>query len=184
MLRLQKLTVVLLMIVLGLGMVGCAEKELVIENPDVRGVVWGLTQEQVKKLEEAELVSEDEEVLIYDAEEFDLATNLMYYFDEDGKLNEVIYIFKEHEMMNEDVPGDFYTALGRLEHIYGEKDTWDWCHIIDNDGYGADEADKALLWGDVEFYTYWETRREEISLSVQIGKGNFLYLFLRYESKV
>lgn len=94
------------------------------ENYDVRNVRWGMSKEEVKKREKAELTDEENNVLYYKTMLFGHDYELWYIFDDD-RLVEAQYgnLFSERKYEE-----DFEKARKLLTKKYGKP------HLTMNDG--------------------------------------------------
>ena len=132
-------------------------------TPDVRKVVWGMSEEEVKKTEELRIAFEEEGGLGYEVKLGSLKAALLYMFV-DHKLFSVSYRFIEKHTNDNLFVDDFENIQRALTRKYGfdnEDEDWVW----NNDLY-MDDLDRqgfAISIGHVSRLVKWTTPKTVIS---------------------
>ncbi|NLY55716.1 MAG: hypothetical protein GX058_04300 [Firmicutes bacterium] len=125
-------------------------------EPDIRNVNWGMSREEVIKLEGQPILS-DFDALYYETSINSLDTVLIYFFTDD-KLTQAVYYITETHTNPDFYLDDYYELKQLLQKEYGrgtETITWS------NDLFRNDPG-TALLYGYVEYSAVWETNRTRI----------------------
>lgn len=154
---------------------------IVTENPDFRNVKWGMTREEVKVREDAELIADIDEGLMYSTELTTLDMFLCYYFDNEGRLYQAIY-GPNYEHSNDNLYITDYEGLKEnLSKMYGKPDNDRdiWVNSLfqgDPEYYGL-----AISTGDYTRIAQWKTGKTEINL-VLSGDNYEVLLNLGYTS--
>lgn len=192
----KRMLSLVLSVILILGLSGCEKKE---KNPfdvngDFRNVSWGMTIDEVKKLETAELTEESSNSLIYRDQVGKYAdVEVMYSFKGD-KLIKGDYFFSEDYTDASLHIEDFDQIKGDLNTIYGKakKDELNWVNEPDYT-LTQDQLGALVAKNELSYFAYWETDTEEIMFGMsgmngKIGKGlffsskEFAYLAEAYEA--
>jgi len=150
--------------------IGCAAKpspsSIKPANPDFRNVCWGMTLDEVKQLEDAELLFHDEDTglgMSYQADIAGYDATLWYLFVE-GKLCRARYEFQQKHTNKNLYFDDFRFLKSLLEKKHGTPSVDEWLWLNDLFKGDSDRWGLALSSGHVECGAIWETKQEEISL--------------------
>ncbi len=170
-----------------------SKKEIEIEKPKIsqpgfRQVIWGMSQEQVKKIEENELIQKQYSkasglnILGYKGKAGNLDCLIAYYFAE-NQLVEGRYIITEKHTNAFLYIKDFMNIKESLIEKYGEptKDDIHWLNDLfkdDTSGWGT-----ALGMGHVAFETRWKLIETEINLQCT-GDNLDVTLIVDYKSEI
>lgn len=161
-----------------------SQKELKeeVENTDFKNVKWGMSKEEVRKLEESSVYYEEENFLIYNMKTEGLIAATRYEFNSEDQLIKVINLFLNKHVNKKDYLDDFNKMKEKLTKKYGEptKDIVDW----KDDLYREDESQwgKAIITGGLELATVWENETSRIILDLK-GENNQAVLCSVYLSK-
>ena len=143
---------------------------------DFRSVNWGMSKQQVKENEDAELYEEEEKILFYETslKDYDF---LLGYFFQDDKLFRTKYVmlesfYNDNKYLN--VKDEF---LKILRDKYGTTDG-DMHAYWTNDLYKGDYEDygTAVGLGHLSYFYKWNTDKADIWLGLT-GDGNFNITF-------
>ena len=86
---------------------------MALAQTDFRNVNWGMSKEQVKKLETAVFISNEKTYIMYSTTVNGFDCILMYIFTEDNKLSGARYSFEQKHTNNNSFIDD-YTSLKSL----------------------------------------------------------------------
>lgn len=191
-----KLVGVVLVVVGVMGVSGCGEKETLnsstnVDNytlpttgdksPTFRNTTWGMSKEEVLKVENAELGTQDDNTLLY-AYKIDGLDSFLFYNFIDDKL------FKSGYMINIERtnPTDFITDYKKLKDgllkKYGQPTSDE--EVWKDDQYKdrPNEWGMAVLTGDLIYKAIWGT--EDTAIMIMLQGDNFEEtLAIAYESK-
>lgn len=168
------------------GMIGLSYMDNNIElpqTPDFRNTTWGMTQEEVKKVEiDVEWVNllDRENVLTGTAETAGMDSMIAYTFDSDGKLQRAVVLFTESHTSENLYIDDYYEVQEKLTEKYGEpkldKKIWN------DDLYKDDENDWgfAVSIGDLAYGSTWESNATQIALQLK-GDNYSCQISILYE---
>jgi len=160
------------------------EKVISIRNPHFRGVLWGMSMDEVKQREDAlrnSSVNQNENLLVYETSISGLDALLAYKFVTD-KLVSTKYVLKEKYVSENSHLLDHSTLKGLLTKKYGrpidEKTYWTRELYKDDPGrYGF-----AVSIGDLSYFTNWENKETEIALACY-GENYSCNVIIEYHSK-
>lgn len=110
-------------------------------KPDVRNVCWGMTVDEVKERETETLSYEYEKRLLVYANVTIMGkkSDLIYYFNDDGKLFQIVYSIDETGCDENSIMESYYFVNGVFIDLYGKpKEVW---RFFDEDADKA-EAEK------------------------------------------
>lgn len=161
-----------------LFLVACSSNE---REPDFRSVNWGMSQDQVKILENARLVIDSPRMLSYDGNAGGLPCQIAYLFVQD-QLVASHYFFTTHHPDDATYIEDFRNIKETLTEKYGrpivDEATWK------NEEYRDDprKVTLALKQGHVSFAAQWATPATDIWLFL-VGENMRIKLSMRYTSK-
>lgn len=152
-----------------------------ISNPDFRNTKWGMSMQQVKRQEEAELVSENETILGYRATLNGLDCLIGYIFAQ-GKLVRATYLIDaEHSNKNDHIK-DYSGLKSLLVQKYGSpsEDEVVWRDDLYRDT--SSDWGMAISVGHLIFYSKWETRTSTVFLGLS-GENFEIKHAVEYKSK-
>ena len=105
-----------------------ADEPAINENPDFRNVSWGMSMEEVKKYEDATLISDyfnegyNEHILSYDGiSVMNHPAKLNYYF-ENGKLSTAEYMLDVTENEDYEINNEFFDIADGITTKYGNPE--------------------------------------------------------------
>lgn len=146
---------------------------LIIENPDIRNVRWGMSRDDVILSETSPIIDSDNTTLLYEDLISDYKTYVRYDFVDDS-LNSVYYMFSEKYTNKE----RYYLAYKEIQRLYSEKygnpmtDKEIW--LNSNSVYakkGYEDIGMAISIGDLAYLSEWET--ETTKIQMQVYGNNF-----------
>ncbi len=143
-----------------------------IEDADFRNVMWGMTREQVKENESAQLVDDDSNVLIYQEILLNSPVKLMYFFTDNDQLETAEYKFNEQNP--EELFNIYLSAKESLIEKYGEpKDTGD--YTDEREDYIYSDWEELMNEGKIYFWATWEAESTfiEMMLNSKQFDGNY-----------
>ena len=172
-------------IILVFAMFLCPEINAQEPEPDIRNVRWGMGKEEVKALEDSELMDEsvsgEKEILWYKVSLARLEAHLGYGFI-DGKLYRVAYVFDE-EHSNDNLYINDFTKINNA--LYGKYGDWvgDGNWVWRNDLYIDDDERMgfAISVGHLVREVTWKTTRSVITHQIW-GDNYEISHVLSYES--
>ena len=154
-----------------------------VYNPDIRNIKWGMSIEEVKKHEEAELGLEEENFLGYQNLEVAGFESFLYYnFNIDNQLFEAYYILIHDHTNETEYISDYEKIKELITDKYGEPTSDD--VIWKDDLYKDDPSDwgMAIITGDLVYNTTWET--DDLNILTWLEGDNFEQNFgVIYECK-
>lgn len=155
-----------------------------VENPDFRNTKWGMTKDEVKKYETAELFFEDDITLIYSVSVKGLDATLTYLFNNDGQLYDTSYVFEEkHENKNLYID-DYKLILNSLNKKFKQEnklmDGFSWINNMYKDN--PDKYGLAISLRHLFVKHIWDTQNSEIYQSLS-GINNEIIHTVQYVSK-
>ena len=140
-------------------------------SPDIRNINWGMSREEVSKLETATYNFQQGEFVFYETTICGLSSNLIYAFNDNDELYQVIYqITEEHTSENLYI-NDYDNLKDEIQNKYGTPDesgeTW-----ID-DLYKDDPDDKgfALMLGDLIIKSIWYN--DDVTIGLVLSGDNY-----------
>lgn len=157
------------------------EEEKSVVNPTFRNTTWGMSKQEVKDSEDAELGTEDDDILLYSYKLDGLDCFLFYSFIDD-KLFKSGYMINEEHTNPTDYISDFKKLKDSLISKYGNPVIDD--EIWKDDLYKDDPSDwgMAILTGDLIYKAVWDT--DDTAIMVILQGDNFHKTFaVAYESK-
>lgn len=153
---------------LGLALVlaGCATAP---PEGDFRGFDWGASKAEVKHGEDAELIIEPTDQLIYHAGYRGLDTTLSYRF-EDGRLVQARYLNRERHADSNAYIADFKRIKGHLIDRYGlpSTDRRQWRNRLFEDR--PDRWGEAVAAGHLVYYTQWIAGNTKIVMTLHADR--------------
>jgi hypothetical protein len=182
--------------------VGCIEKitedkkeeemdldksELVFDfDYDLRKIQWGMTIEGVRKNEEATLSGQHKtESLIYkNIEVVNYDADLIYDFNENGKLYKATYLFihEYEDSLKLFYIDDFMNLKSILTEKYGEPEYYNEIGLEEKYHEDTEKTNSLLIEGSITLRARWETDRTDIFLELSSYDGD-IYLYIDYFSK-
>jgi hypothetical protein len=149
---------------------------------DFRKTSWGMARGQVRELETAEIVKENDDGLIYRGQVARHPCLIVYFFAQERLVRAKYNLIAEHASP-QDYIADFEQLHATLSKKYGTS-IKDHCHWID-DRYRDDHESwgKAVALGHLVLWVSWETDATEISLMLR-NQEQRLLLEVEYSSKV
>ena len=103
-----------------------ADEPAINENPDFRNVSWGMSVDEVKKYEDATLISDyfnegyNEYILSYDGISVMNHPTKLNYFFENGKLSTAEYMLEVTENEDYEINNEFFDIADGITTKYGE----------------------------------------------------------------
>lgn len=149
-----------------------------ISHPDFRNVKWGMSFEDVKKLEESKLDTENnntgKKFLIYSANIADENCSLIYYFDRDDKLAYANYSFRIDAANLGKAVADYSRISGLITSEYKMQPTnqtkW-FDSLFKND---SSQYFLALYKGFVKFEESWiDSKRDSLHIFHSLNKDEY-----------
>jgi len=135
-----------------------------LAQTDFRNVNWGMSKEQVQKLETAELIK-DSPNLYYKTRVNGLECYLVFYFT-NGELSGASYSFLQEHSNKNDFIDDYKSIKSILTDKYGSGlEDIDWKNDLfknDEQHYGL-----AISTGDLKYTTHWKDEKVKILLSLE-----------------
>ncbi|MCK8823978.1 hypothetical protein [Fuchsiella alkaliacetigena] len=150
------------------------------EITDFRNVNWEMTLEEVLENEEAELLAEENEVLVYETEVAGLPTTLIYFFYE-NQLAAAEYRFNNNYTNPNNYIDDYSKLVNLLSEKYGppteDKTVWH-NNLFENEppSHGL-----AISLGHLEFWSKWATNDVEITSRLN-GRNYNINFKISYQS--
>ncbi|GAA0871018.1 hypothetical protein GCM10009117_01630 [Gangjinia marincola] len=130
-----------------------------IAQTDFRGVSWGATTQMVLSQEDNNLISNEENKLIYEVSLGDINGTMMYQFTSSNKLMSGKYFLTPDYVNSTFYIRDYELFQDLLTQKYGQPVSYPRTNGIDKDNWGP-----KLVEGSLNLETRWETDRAEISL--------------------
>jgi hypothetical protein len=149
-------------------------------KPDFRETNWGMSREQVRKIEKAAFSRETERALVYEGKIGGLNCRILYFFAQE-KLVRAKYLINEEHANKNDYIGDFNSLKESVIKNYGKPigDSITW----KNERYKSDPKQwgLAISIGDLSYFTNWDTPNTEI-IEALFGDNNKISLGIQYAS--
>lgn len=163
------------------------ETELVFDfDYDLRKIQWGMTIEGVRKNEEATLSGQHKtESLIYkNIEVVNYDADLIYDFNENGKLYKATYLFTHEyeDRLKLFYIDDFMNLKSILTEKYGEPEYYNEIGLEEKYHEDTEKTNSLLIEGNITLRARWETDRTDIFLELSSYDGD-IYLYIDYFSK-
>jgi len=167
------------LLALALVLAGCATAP---PEGDFRGFDWGASKTAVKDGEDAELIIEPADQLIYHADYRGLDTTLTYRF-QDGRLVQARYLNRERHADSNAFIDDFKRIKGRLIDRYGlpRTDRRQWRNRLFADR--PDRWGEAVAAGHLVYYTQWIAGNTKIVMTLHADRLQVAHeiVFSEYE---
>lgn len=150
------------------------------ENTTFRNAIWGDDMETVKKYETEIALEEGENSLIGQTTIVGLESDIVYYFDSQGKLYQGIYGIKTKEGVGEGVYiSDYNNLKNKLTELYGEPVSDEIIPLTDQSQIDYTGEENSLKFGYTAYKTIWNTETTEILLGMQ-SQNYQVYTMLAY----
>jgi len=153
---------------------------------DLRKIQWGMTIEGVRKNEEATLSGQHKtESLIYkNIEVVNYDADLIYDFNENGKLYKATYLFihEYEDSLKLFYIDDFMNLKSILTEKYGEPEYYNEIGLEEKYHEDTEKTNSLLIEGSITLRARWETDRTDIFLELSSYDGD-IYLYIDYFSK-
>lgn len=184
----KKIFILILSTLLVLTIVGCNNKSSntstgTSKNPDFRDVNWGMSRDEVKKIEGADFIYDEGINLAYEgAEVSTFDATIAFSFNKNDELCDAGYIFTHEHSNPTDYIIDYGDIQNKLIKKYGTPKEAEvvWKGDLWKDN--PDEWGMAVLTGELEMYTIWRT--EDVDLILTLTGDNYKESFtLTYQSK-
>jgi hypothetical protein len=153
--------------------------ELKTASPsDFKNTRWGMSEEQVKRIERLKLIEEGKDFLKYDYTLIGMNCNVIYYFT-DGKLSSARYTMKQKHHDPALFSEDFIALKKHLLLLYGPcvsfKDIWQ------DDQFKTDESKWgfAVSLGFLTRLVTWKNGETEIVLRMA-GQNHEIFINIEY----
>ena len=145
-----------------------------------RDASWGMSKDQVRKVEKLEINKGNDEMLYYDGEILNLECLVVYHFVRDKLVRGSYLITQEHTNKN-DYISDYNVLKDSLKKKYGEpkKDKEIWKNALWKDN--PEQWGFAVSYGHLKYYTKWKTEDTDIMLFLS-GENFNIAVHLGYES--
>ena len=147
----------------------------------VRGTQWGMSLDEVREIEEAKLIQEKPDRLIYDTKIADMDAFVIYTFHQD-KLKDAGYIFHQDHSNKNVYIDDYDKTKNLLTKKYGNPDS---AEVVWHNDLYADDPDQygfAVSIGHLELISIWENDEQVIYCSLR-GDNYTIAHTIRYDSK-
>lgn len=157
------------------------EKQQSKRSSAFRKAEWGMSKDQVKKIENIKISQENEEMIAYKGELSTFDVLILYVFTKD-KLVRGIYGITESHMNKTDHISDYSILKELLNKKYGEptQDTKHWKKDLYRDD--PQEWGLAISVGHLTLFTAWETENTEITMALT-GDNFKITHKVQYQSK-
>lgn len=138
-------------------------------DKDFRKAQWGMTKEQIKRLENSSPLYEADDILLYDIELNGLPgikVNCGYLF-RDGEFFRGSYTFNSEHTNQNDYINDFKNIKSLFVKKYGkpQKDNVNWKNTLYKGN--PEEYGFAVSMGHLNYFTFWETKDKIVSLALK-----------------
>ncbi len=186
----------LILLILSLGISGCQNKQkkkeekitqetvtkpIETKSGDFRSAKWGMSKEQVKKLESLPSIGENKNLLGYKGKIANLDCQIAFQFINDT-LYSAAYVITENHINNNDYISDFKKLKELLTEKYGQPklDKMIWKGSL----YKGDESryGMAVVTGNLVYVADWKTETTDIRLILS-GDNFTPSLAAAYESQ-
>jgi len=134
--------------------------------PDFRNSFWGDSVEAVKEVETDVLVKESKTVLLYRTKVIDYSANLVFYFDDNGKLYNGTYLFTDKHAKGLYYLNQYNELKNSLNVKYGKFLTEEVKYHRDKELVDAIGEATALEFGYISYLATWKTENTQITLSM------------------
>ena len=142
---------------------------MAFSQTDFRNVNWGMSKEQVKKLETAKFFDQDERSISYNTTVNGFKCLLIYFFT-DTKLSGAVYSFQQEHTNKNDYIDDYKSLKSILKTKYGDEDeNIDWKNDLYKDdfqNYGL-----AVSIGHLKYESIW--KNEKTALFLDLSGDNY-----------
>ncbi|MEM6780378.1 MAG: hypothetical protein AAF569_00785 [Pseudomonadota bacterium] len=136
---------------------------------DARGLVWGLSQDDIKRYEQSEFLGPFENALSYKGQDFGKDAFITYYFF-DNKLGRIIVEYDYLRANPQDYLNDYIEFQSQLTELYGDPSSDD--IVWRNDIYRNDPERWGIgvMMGGVQFSSLWSTPTSIIRMTLRGDK--------------
>lgn len=149
---------------------------------DVRGLVWGVTSEDVEGFEnDLERLGRHEDKIVYTTKDFDFPASVIYQFYKD-QLTRADVEYEQIQTIPQEYLNDYMALQDKISEIYGEpvSDEVNWrSDMYKND---PERWGLAVMMGALRLQTMWSTPRSVITLDFR-GKRMKQSMRVTYISK-
>lgn len=158
---------------------------------NVRGAKWGMTPDQIKKIETGQLTVNDKTLLSFDLGIIDnLPAHCVYFFDGNGKLGMINYTFESQADLSKGKAPlqheDNYNKIKNdLTAKYGSPflDEVDWLAGPESKFLLQDEPGTAVFLGDAKFRTMWNAYDNTGIAAECFASDSSVYITITYSDK-
>lgn len=142
---------------------------------------WTLSMEQVKSEEKNKLLEEKQRNLTFEARLYDLDFHLEYVFDEQGKLDNILY-YRSLTVDEQNCISEYHSIKNKVSQEFGTTKTQE---SVYNDK-AKDSAEKLCSFaatGEYKLETTWKGQAVDIELVLNTWKGiPYIGLYYRKSS--
>jgi hypothetical protein len=150
-----------------------------IDN-DFRNTHWGMSRDEVKKIEKTSSLNKFGGTFYYVGEIFNFKSIIIYVFNKNNKLKKGTYIIKQPHTVKDDYIIDYYYILKKLKKKYGTPANE---NIFKNKKLlKAETQGMAISLGKLSYQTFWDLKSTIILLKLNGNKGN-INLSISYVAK-
>ena len=150
------------------------------KGSNFRNTHWGMSRDEVKKIEKTSSLNKFGGTFYYVGEIFNLKSIIIYVFNKNNKLKKGTYIIKQPHTLKDDYIIDYYYILKKLKQKYGKPANE---NIFKNKkSLKAETQGMAISLGKLSYQTFWNLKKTIILLKLNGNKGN-INLSISYVAK-
>lgn len=148
------------------------------QEPDVRGVRWGMTEAEVIASEGRDPDERRDGWIYYSLTAVNMPAVMGYHFDGDGRLRHAVYRFVPRQLSNGLWFDDYRRLVKLMTEKYGEPTAEDTVWLRELYRYDPDSWAFAVSIGDLRLHHWWESERTYMAL---VLRGDSYAMDLRLE---